>query len=122
MAEGPVTCEIRYRLDESRLAEFEAYAQTWTTLIERYGGRHHGYFIPREKPEGIATSFPGVGAEGGGDVAVALFTFPDEAAYRRYRREVAEDPDGIAANARYADDPPFLSYDRIFLQPLPRTE
>lgn len=118
MLDGPVTCEIRYRIDESRIAEFKAYAQTWVALIERHGGTHHGYFLPREKPEGVGASFPGMAQEGAGDVAIALFTFPDEAAYFRYRSAVAEDPDGMAANARYADDPPFISYERLFLRPL----
>ncbi|MEI2296546.1 NIPSNAP family protein [Ensifer sp. MJa1] len=122
MRNGPVTCEIRYRIEPDRMAEFEAYAQTWVTLVERHGGVHHGYFLPRDKPEGVASSFPGLAEDGGGDIAVALFTFPDEATYLSYRREVAVDPDGIAANARYANDPPFISYERIFLRPLSRTE
>ncbi|HEV7307599.1 NIPSNAP family protein [Ensifer sp.] len=122
MSKTPVTCEIRYRIDESRMAEFEVYASTWVALIERHGGTHHGYFVPREKPEGVGTSFPGVGEEGAGDIAVALFTFPDEVAYRRYRHALGTDPDGVAANARYAADPPFVSYERIFLQPLARTD
>ena len=120
MAQATVTCEIRYRLKPGRLADFEAYAQTWMTLIERHGGTHHGYFIPREKLAGVGTSFPGVGEDGAGDIAVALFTFADEVAYLRYRSDVAADPDGIAANALYADDPPFVSYERVFLQPLAR--
>ncbi len=120
MVQATVTCEIRYRLKPGCLAEFEAYAQTWMTLIERHGGTHHGYFVPREKPEGVGASFPGVGEDGAGDIAVALFTFADEAAYLRYRSDVAADPDGMAANALYADDPPFVSYERLFLQPLAR--
>ncbi|OCP01744.1 MULTISPECIES: NIPSNAP family protein [unclassified Ensifer] len=122
MADGPVTCEIRYRIDESRMVEFKAYAQTWVELIERHGGTHHGYFVPRGKPEGVGASFPGVAQEGAGDIAVALFTFPDEETYLRYRDDVAKDPVGIAANARYADDPPFINYERIFLKPLPRSK
>ena len=118
MPDGPVTCEIRYRIEQGRMADFSGYAEIWVRLVERYGGTHHGYFIPREKPEGAGTSFPGVGEEGAGDIAIALFTFPDEAAYLRYRQKIAEDPDGIAANARYGNDPPFISYERIFLQPL----
>ena len=76
--------------------------------------------VAREKPAGVGTSFPGVGEDGAGDIAVALFTFADEVAYLRYRSDVAADPDGIAANALYADDPPFVSYERVFLQPLAR--
>ncbi|MCR6498862.1 NIPSNAP family protein [Shinella sp. CPCC 101442] len=119
MAKAPVTCEVRYRLDPGRIADFQDYARIWTTLIERYGGAHHGYFLPRAKPDGAGMSFPGAGDEGAGDIAVALFTFPDEAAYLLYRSKVAEDADGIAANARFAENPPFKSYERTFLQPLP---
>ena len=43
----PVTCQIRYTLDLSKLSAFESYARTWIVLIERYGGTHHGYFNPR---------------------------------------------------------------------------
>jgi hypothetical protein len=121
MVDVPVTCEVRYRLDRSRMVEFQAYAEIWSVLIERHGGTHHGYFIPREKPAGASMSFPGAGEEGAGDIAIALFTFSDEAAYLRYRSAVAEDPDGVAANERFAGDPPFESYERIFLQPLPQT-
>ena len=118
MSNGPLNCEIRYRLDQSRMAEFRDYARTWTALINRHGGTHHGFFLPREKPETAAPSFPGLGKDAGGDIAVAIFTFPSEAAYLAYRRNVAEDPDGMAANARFADDPPFASYERLFLEPL----
>lgn len=118
----PVTCEVRYRLDPKKRSEFEAYAEVWIQLIERYGGTHHGYFMPREKPEGAGLSFPGAGADGEGNTAIALFTFPDEETYRGYRASVATDPDSIAANARFRADPPFRSYERLFLRPLPRSE
>lgn len=118
MEKTPVTCEVRYRLDPEKIADFRDYARVWTTLIERYGGTHHGYFMPREKPEGAAMSFPGAGGQGDCDIAVALFTFPDEAAYLLYRDKVARDADGIAANARFSKNPPFKSYERTFLQPL----
>jgi hypothetical protein len=120
MNHGPVTCEVRYRLDPERLPAFEAYARIWITLIERYGGTHHGYFMPREKPAGANVSFAGVGNEGADDVAIALFTFTDEEAYANYRQQAAKDPDGVAANQRFSDDPPFISYERVFLTPLPR--
>nr|WP_298100948.1 NIPSNAP family protein [uncultured Shinella sp.] len=118
MRKVPVTCEVRYCLDPLRIADFHDYARIWTTLIERYGGTHHGYFMPRQKPEGAAVSFPGAGGEGANDIAAALFTFPDETAYLLYRDKVAEDVDGIAANARFLENPPFKSYERTFLQPL----
>jgi len=118
MSEDPITCEVRYRIDASALSEFKAYAQTWIRLIERHGGTHHGYFISREPPNGAGVSFRGLGKDGGNDIAIALFTFPDDATYLRYRDAVAIDPDGIEANARYGKNPPFSSYERVFLQPL----
>lgn len=118
MPDGSVTCEIRHRLDSTRISEFEAYAQIWIKLIERYGGEHHGYFMPREKPAGAKECFEGLASEGPADVAIAIFTFPDEAAYLRYRHQAARDPDGVAANARFGEDPPFISYERLFLRPI----
>lgn len=104
MSDGePLTCQIRYRLDLSKLSEFEAYARAWIVLVERYGGTHHGYFLPRSAPEGTLVSFPGVGHEGPPDIAIALFTFPDEQAYRRYRQLVPDDPDCRAAEALYRE-------------------
>ncbi|MGM4910040.1 NIPSNAP family protein [Rhizobium sp. 768_B6_N1_8] len=122
MSNTPVTCEVRYRLDPQKLAEFEAYAQIWMGLIERCGGTHHGYFLPRERPDGTGMSFPAAGSDGAGDIAIALFTFPDEESYLNYRSSVAADPEGIAANARFGDNPPFKSYERLFLRPLPRED
>jgi hypothetical protein len=115
-----VTCQIRYKLDLSKLDEFEAYARAWMCLIERYGGTHHGYFMPRAVPEGIRMSFPGIGYEGPSDVAIALFTFPDERSYRRYRELVAADPECQAAESLYRDTLCFLNYERLFLTPVAR--
>lgn len=121
MLKTPITCEVRYRLDRSRISEFEAYAQIWVELVERHGGNHHGYFIPRDKPTETGVSFPGLGQEGATDIAIALFTFPDETTYLQYREQVAKDLDGVAANARFRGNPPFISYERLFLTPIPRT-
>lgn len=116
MSDEEITCEIRYRLDPDRIDDFKLYAQTWTMLIERHGGTHHGYYIPRHSPAGAAMSFQGVGSAGADDVAVAMFSFADEAAYLRYRENVGRDPDGIAANELYRERPPFRSYERVFLR------
>ena len=59
-----VTCQIRYTLDLNQLDAFEAYARAWIVLIERHGGLHHGYFIPRPSPDVVGVSFPGLGFEG----------------------------------------------------------
>ena len=101
MQGGPVFCEVRYRLDPDRLAEFEEYGRAWIRLIERFGGVYHGFFMPRATPGDTSISFPGKGRQGADDVAVALYGFPD----------------GAAVIARFAD-PPFRSYERIFLRPV----
>jgi hypothetical protein len=115
---GPVTCQIRYTLDLSKLSDFETYARTWTLLIERYGGVHHGYFIPRAAPEGVGVSFPGVGYDGPSDVAVAMFTFPSEGSYRRYRELVADDPECQSTAALVRETGCFTRYERLFLKPV----
>ena len=35
-----ITCYLRYDLDQ--VDAFEAYAQIWIPLVERFGGTHHG--------------------------------------------------------------------------------
>ena len=116
MLDYKLICEVRYELDPHRLDEFADYARTWVRLIRRHGGVHHGFFMPREAPAGSPMSFASLGATGPANEAVALFAFPDDDAYRRYRESVAADPEGMAANTRFAD-PPFKSYRRRFLEP-----
>ena len=114
-----VTCQIRYKLDMSKLSEFEAYARAWILLIERYGGTHHGYFVPRVTPDGVRTSFPEIGHDGPIDVAIALFTFPDEQSYLRYREMASADPDCRSAEALYRETHCFISYE-LFLKRVER--
>ena len=114
----PVTCQIRYTLDLDKLDAFETYARTWIVLVERYGGIHHGYFIPRMAPDGVGVSFSGLGYDGPADVAVAIFTFPDEDCYRRYREIVAADPACQSAAALVRETGCFTRYERLFLEPV----
>lgn len=72
-------------------------------------------FPSRPAPVGGQASFPEKATDEAALVAVARFAFTDAAAYLAYRATVQRDPDGIAANARYGGNPPFLSYDRCFL-------
>lgn len=123
MTQGkPVVCEVRYRIyriDPARLAEFEDYARAWVRLIERHGGVHQGFFLPRAAPSDTTISFPGMGQAGAEDVAVALYEFPDEAASDNYRVQVGLDPEAAPVIERFAQ-PPFKSYERIFLSPVSR--
>lgn len=112
-----VFCEVRYYLDPDRLEEFEDYGRAWVRLIERHGGVHYGFFMPRASPSDATISFPDRGQAGADDVAVALYGFPDEVAYNQYRVQVGLDREAAPVIERFAE-PPFKSYERIFLSPL----
>lgn len=114
----PVTCQIRYTLNLAKIDAFEAYARTWMTLIPQYGGVHHGYFIPRVSPDKVGSSFPGLGYDGPTNVAVAMFSFPDEKSYQIYRERVATDPECLSAAALVRETGCFTRYERLFLQPV----
>jgi hypothetical protein len=114
-----ITCLIRYVIDPDKLEEFEAYGRMWMPLVEKFGGTHHGYFLPQAGPSKAAPfSFPGLATDGPRDVAVALFSFPDMEAYESYRRKAAEDKECRAAMAYYDETKCFLSYERTFLRPV----
>jgi hypothetical protein len=69
----------------------------------------------------VGVSFPGIGYDGPTDIAVAMFTFPDEESYRRYRNEVATDPECLSAAALVRETGCFTRYERLFLQPVTGT-
>lgn len=115
------TCFIRYRIEPGKLDAFRDYARAWIGLIRKYGGTHHGYFLPGGEGDVLPDagfSFPGLGTAGPPDTAVALFSFPDVEAYDRYRAAVAEDEGCKAATARFNETKCFSSYERSFLVPL----
>lgn len=70
-----VTCQGQYQFDLEKLDQLEAYARVWMVLIKRYGGTHHGYFMPGAVPRGVKSSFPEIASNGPDNVAIALFTF-----------------------------------------------
>jgi hypothetical protein len=107
------TCCIRYNNDPDKLVAFREYSRAWISLINKYGGIHHGYFIP-----GTAFSFPGLGIEGPPNVAVALFSFPSLEAYEHYRMAVSEDELCKATTARFNETKCFTQYERTFLVPM----
>ena len=115
------TCVIRYRLAPGQREAFADYARAWMALIRKYGGSHHGYFLPGTSGDALpeaAFSFPCLGREGPPDIAVALFSFPTVEAYERYRRDVAEGDACKAATARFNESPCLTSYERNFLVPM----
>lgn len=98
-----ITCYLRYIVDPLKLAEFETYARLWIPLVRKFGGTHHGYFMP---------------SEGANNVALALFSFPSLAAYETYRQQAAADPECQAAMRYYQQTQCFLSYERSFFRPV----
>jgi len=80
-----ITCFLRYTINPDKLADFEHYARVWMGLIEKYGGTHHGYFVPAKIHRQRHSVFPGIGEAGPDNVAVALFSFPSVEAYETYR-------------------------------------
>jgi NIPSNAP len=115
------TCCIRYNIDPDKLVAFREYACAWISLINKYGGIHHGYFIPgtaRDNLPNAAFSFPGLGIEGPPNVAVALFSFPSLEAYEHYRMAVSEDELCKATTARFNETKCFTQYERTFLVPM----
>jgi hypothetical protein len=116
-----ITCCIRYQVDPNKLTEFREYAHAWIALIRKYGGTHHGYFIPGTDEGDLPDakfSFPGLGTAGPANVAIALFSFPSVAAYERYRVAVADEAGCRAATARFHETQCFSSYERSFLVPI----
>jgi len=43
-----ITCYLRYEVPLGQARDFEAYAAMWLDLVPRFGGTHHGYFLPSE--------------------------------------------------------------------------
>jgi NIPSNAP len=115
-----VTCFLRYTLVPGKVAEFERYARSWIRLVERYGGLHHGYFVPADTPTNLEFSFAERAEAGPADIAIALFTFPSLAAYESYRRDVATDQECIDSTAAFTRSPSFEKYERTFLRPVDR--
>lgn len=43
-----LTCHIKYIIDPDQPEAFEHYARLWIPLVNKFGGRHRGYFLPAE--------------------------------------------------------------------------
>jgi hypothetical protein len=103
MEKSLITCYLRYVIDPYKQKEFEHYGRLWIPLVEKFGGTHHGYFLP---------------AEGANNLALALFTFPGLAEYEQYRIKSMSDADCLAA-FQYAEETRcIVSYERSFLRPM----
>jgi len=98
-----VTCYLKYVVDPFKLKEFKHYAELWIPLVEKFGGVHHGYFLPHE---------------GASNIAVALFSFESLAEYEKYRKKAGKDEDCQAAMKYYEETKCFTSFERSFMKPV----
>lgn len=98
-----ITCYLKYVLDPYKLQEFEHYAKLWIPLVERFGGQHHGYFLP---------------SEGANNIALAMFSFSSLAEYERYREQSMNDVECIAAFKFAEQTRCIVSYERTFFRPI----
>jgi hypothetical protein len=96
-----VTVFIRYQLDPFKRAMFEEYAGRWLAIIPRCGGDLVGYWMPHE---------------GTNNVAFALISFENLAAYENYRARLRADREAMA-NFDFAEQNKFiLAEERTFLR------
>lgn len=98
-----VTCYLKYVVDPFKLKEFEHYAKLWIPLVEKFGGIHHGYFLPHEGPSNIA---------------LALFSFASLAEYEEYRLQASKDEECREAMKYYEETRCFTSFERSFMRPV----
>ena len=98
-----VTIYLRYVLNTRKLKAFEHDGKLWIPLVEKFGGKHHGYFLP---------------SEGANNMALALFTFHSLAAYEIYRQQSFEDADCQAALKYALETGCIVSYERSFFRPV----
>jgi antibiotic biosynthesis monooxygenase (ABM) superfamily enzyme len=98
-----ITVHLRYEIDPDKLAEFTHYGQQWIRLVAKFGGTHHGYFMP---------------SEGDSDEAFALFTFPSLAEYETYRTASFTDPECLEMFQFARDTQCIRRYERRFLTPV----
>ncbi len=97
-----ITLCIRYTLEASKLADFEAYARGLAQPIKRCGGEISGYYLP--------TKFAGPT-----NIALALIDFPSLAAYEQYRAKLATDAENTEVAKRAEQSGCILVEDRSFL-------
>ncbi len=96
-----VTVFIRYQIDPFKRMMFEEYAGRWLGIIPRCGGDLIGYWMPHE---------------GTNNIAFALISFENLAAYETYRTQIRGDREGLA-NFHFAEENKFiLAEERSFLR------
>jgi hypothetical protein len=98
-----ITVFIRYQIDPFKRDLFEVYSKRWLTIIPACGGDLVGYWMPHE---------------GTNNIASALISFENLAAYESYRARLRGNAEG-AANFAFAEEHKFiLAEERTFLRPV----
>lgn len=98
-----ITCYLKYVIDPYKADIFEQYGKKWIALVNRFGGQHHGYFMP---------------SEGANNIAYALFSFASLAEYEKYRKLILTDNDCLEAFKLAEESRCIVSYERTFLRPV----
>ena len=98
-----ITCMITYEIESRKAAEFERFATGWFPIVQRFGGTHHGVFMP---------------SEGASDVAHVLLTFDSLAAYERFRDAFPHEPEAEELMTLSRDSGCIRRWDRTFLRPV----
>ncbi|RLD74836.1 MAG: NIPSNAP family protein [Bacteroidetes bacterium] len=75
----------------------------WIPLVSKFGGIHHGCFLPHE---------------GTNDIAIALFSFPSLAAYETYRKDSFIDSECLKAFDYATKTKCIINYERCFMRPV----
>jgi antibiotic biosynthesis monooxygenase (ABM) superfamily enzyme len=98
-----ISCHVTYEIDPSKILEFETYAKMWIPLVRKFGGLHHGYFLP---------------SEGKNFEAFAIFSFESLSAYENYRVASLKDEECLKA-FRFAEEHRIvLKVERQFMRPV----
>jgi hypothetical protein len=98
-----ITCHLRYEIDPAQVTAFEEYVTGWIPIVARFGGTHHGCFLPHE---------------GASDISYALFSFPSLAAYEKYRAAIREDAEAQRLWELSTATRCIRRFDRTFLRPV----
>ena len=102
-----ITCFLTYTINSDKTADFEAYGRLWIKLVEKFGGNHHGYFLP---------------GEGASDIAYALFSFPSLTKYEEYRIAASIDVECKSAIEFAKKSGCIIRFDRTFMRPVLKDE
>jgi len=98
-----ISCCIHYRISPKEQDAFEQYAKLWIPLVNKFGGIHHGYFLPHE---------------GANNKALAIFSFPTLAEYEQYRILSLKDSACKEAYSFAEKSNCIISYKRTFMKPI----